>query len=772
MWTEVWGTGSGSAFSDTGKFGLVGKLNTELAAMFNETTVKALRRQCQNEAESCVKRECGAGYRSCYINDPWKSLSTATANAAGGFDADMARSLCMIPVKRSETCEAYFDIELAETLKNGKSDSWGSGFSTRAMWAGAGASGDAINTSAPNASTQAAADLYFTARNSSYEKESAMAAACSADAASADCTAKTAAYDTAKADEDSKYSSLRSTAQNNDQTIRNALSVSENALNLFTNLIADVSAAARAQLTKEQNAVKNRCEQHRGQSSFNNTYLWAEKPSTTGADNSLATNLSAGNTNMTFADTYPIMGLGDRAAKVGTAKLWGAFCQVEVRLTSTDRDIKRFLEGDTLDVKEVRGSNGNEGSAVGSSAFWENFGGIFTGASSLVPADCKNGDEKGTCTLKSKPNAYFSLGDAIMCGSWLKESDIDVLGQRVATVELEKGEASRDWISKNAGWIGGAIGAIGGGIGGGILANNLAKKADEKSLKENPACQQENLIAKQEELTACLRAVESKDYISRGGSNLCKFSGISGVKGAEKSILLDEGTAANDDAKKYADKASEYADKIITAAKAVQYDSADIASAPANADTDDAKKDARKTYFTGLGGAIKNTWNVVRPDSDKNIAKKIGNALDRMIFTGVNRIAVAKDVLGNPGLKDILIGAADVPTSSKDAVVKELNEALAAVGKLIGQDKRDEKCSDYEDGTAGRTALGAAGGALIGGAVLGIGTQAVVDSAFRVQQQKNGDAKMRAWFESVGSKIQCIIGGEVVGSYGDLIRLN
>jgi hypothetical protein len=70
------------------------------------------------------------------------------------------------------------------------------------------------------------------------------------------------------------------------------------------------------------------------------------------------------------------------------------------------------------------------------------------------------------------------------------------------------------------------------------------------------------------------------------------------------------------------------------------------------------------------------------------------------------------------------------------------------------------------------TWIGAAAGGLGGGLLAGGITQSAINEANRMRELKAGDAAVKAWFDNVGSKIQCTVGGRVVGSYGDIITLN
>jgi hypothetical protein len=930
MWTEVWGTGSGSAFSDTGKFGLVGKLNTELAAMFNETTVKALFMQCRNEAESCVRRECGTGYKNCYINDNNKALTdlwsgygtttgsasspgflSATAQAAGGFDDVMARDLCLIPVKRSESCNAYFDIEYAKANKANFSSAGAWGALSGALRANPStswseASGSGWSTSADGKSqTQtvyacSALKNYTFTETQSRQKDCAASGITIGACKDGGTTCTDAADKYTEADcawgswnESSSFSDITGKG-NNIQNARQEREMNSRCAaeetSLFANLTADIAATARAQLTKEQNIVKNRCEAHRGQSSMNSTYLWAKRP-----DMSATTGLMTGFTllqagagpnnsegeptdkaitqSRNYAEQYATFGLQDKRQPTGTADLFGAFCQVEVRMTSSDRAIKRFLEGEKMEITIFKDDfNQANNGKNGFEQFWANLENSFNKKSEL---------EKTEKSLASSPVAYFALGDAIMCGSWLRERDIDILGEYVAGEELKKGEASRDWASKNAGWIGAAIGAIGGGIGGGLLANKLAKDSDARALRDNPMCDPDIIQKSREKVVECQAVVRNNLAIMRAdptkhwtaSNDKCVYDGVKGLNGADKSIIVYK--LAGGDVGVQGNIGAEALESIAVSRGANIYDGISaVATAGAAGSNFTEKMDAARLIDTNAEKAVGvDGWTQQQKTDAENRRKDLimafvskfsqstttggetGTAEEQKIkgmaktaiidklktsqdlggmlaYTSASSIAngdyarLAGYFLNDANRSaaiaaaqqkvDDLVGTAGSATRGSEikdwgnlrgynyssgngsAYYNDTNYGSESVNFCDGNDcalnilavaekalidfnpntykatvagSIDLECSKYNDGTTGRTIAGAAIGAAVTGTVAGFATQMVADSAFRIQQQKNADAKMQAWFESVGSKIQCIVGGNIVGSYGDLIRL-
>ncbi|MFQ6739662.1 MAG: hypothetical protein ACLRFJ_03280 [Alphaproteobacteria bacterium] len=78
--------------------------------------------------------------------------------------------------------------------------------------------------------------------------------------------------------------------------------------------------------------------------------------------------------------------------------------------------------------------------------------------------------------------AYFAAGDAFTCGSWIKQSDLDNITNKVRANAISEGtQVSQDWTT---GMLT-ALGALGGGAGGFAIANKLQKDGGITGLINN-----------------------------------------------------------------------------------------------------------------------------------------------------------------------------------------------------------------------------------------------------------------------------------------------
>ena len=89
--------------------------------------------------------------------------------------------------------------------------------------------------------------------------------------------------------------------------------------------------------------------------------------------------------------------------------------------------------------------------------------------------DIKSDDIKVNEMLKDMSTRFFAVGDAFTCGSWISQSKLNEITQKVSeeaidATTLAGQERTRGWMT--------ALGTIGGAVGGGILTNKLLGKED------------------------------------------------------------------------------------------------------------------------------------------------------------------------------------------------------------------------------------------------------------------------------------------------------
>jgi len=103
--------------------------------------------------------------------------------------------------------------------------------------------------------------------------------------------------------------------------------------------------------------------------------------------------------------------------------------------------------------------------------------------------------------------------------------------------------------------------------------------------------------------------------------------------------------------------------------------------------------------------------------------------------------------------------------TSGDGVLNKLSAAEQALNKTKDPAAKEAQTKGIATG------VGAGVGALALGLGAGFMTQSIVDKNHELEKLKKSDEAVKKWFDNVGSKIQCSVGGKVLGSYGETIEL-
>ena len=633
IWNQVWGVVSGGQFRAENSMALGQRMTNELAGMFSQAAIRNTFLGCRAEAESCIRRECGDDFSRCYINDDTgvsasatafnHGRATATATAAGGFDDVMARGLCLIPIKRSNICLTFFDIEFARANAGTDNYQWGG------TWGGM---------------SGALANMQWGGHT---------------DTRSADAIMACSAHD------------------NNEDNPRCAALEQH----IFGELIADIASEARARITQRQNDAMQACIARRGPLGGNDlTFRWATRP----RDNDLI-----------FYPTFGIgSGFGDMTderfdftprPQPATSNLWGAFCQVQVGIRVRDRDMANLQHNNAI----------------------------------------------------ARSVAYFAMGDAVTCGSWILPSVLVEISDNIR----EGATADLNWAQRNRGVVTAlaTLGAVAaGGTGGAFLGRHIGGNIDDR--------------------------LHERETIRAGNANNAAYS----------ACMRDGDTPSSNQCTRQLEELRRCREIVQANVNHVRAHSSGIAAERVIVNPNRA---CRFTGISGIEGAnfSVNMAEIYNVTNDANA----GNVVIISETDGIATCRASCDDVGiehRPGcLRNCRLDVTDITANfavtNGRALLSQLDQAADALNDAIMQTERVGNEVERRNFTTGM----AIGGAVLGAAALGIPTGIMVNSALRTSTElaetKARDEAVQAWFDSVGNNIECIIGGERVGRFGDTIRV-
>ncbi|MBO5946797.1 MAG: hypothetical protein J6Q44_01480 [Alphaproteobacteria bacterium] len=377
---------------------------------------------------------------------------------------------------------------------------------------------------------------------------------------------------------------------------------------------------------------------------------------------------------------------------------------------------------------------------------------------------------------KDWSTAYFAAGDAFTCGSWIPQSALEEMAKSAGTDAREEKEASQYSGLK---WWTTAIGVLGGGVGGGYLGAGIQDGSvfsglTGKSKKDTKSLTEENCKKYYNSYTTAVADVNTRSAVPTYVNNLIDLveSNTTDATKLEKatqtrSALSQYQSAVSSAGMTFADKYGSASERDCTPAEkeaqAVAAADAQItALAPkctyrwATIDAYCADGKSNKGVFNTSGDT--NTEKQCCGDNDSvKIAAKA--AYDR-VNNSVCKVQVAASVTES---------AAQQSAAANNNVLTKKGELDAKMSELRSSCIALANADDDSDAQAKKkrnAALIGAGVTAIAGGALGYH---VVDEIQKQELSKAEQEAIKEFMDNVGSKIRCYIGGEEVGTYGDVI---
>lgn len=498
-------------------------------------------------------------------------------------------------------------------------------------------------------------------------------------------------------------------------------SISQSAENLFQEVLMDIEKEAQAKynakLTKEQNiCLQNNNGGIMGNKDNGSTFMWVKLKS-----NKVPKN-------------YAMKGLTTNQF-VASNDLYGSFCRAKITVVSDDKKIQDNLGGDAV--------------------------------------------------------AYFAVGDAFTCGSWISEATLNNISKAVGKeARKNAGEGSdADWYKKLWYTLGGtAVGGVGGFIGmdsiqrngntlGGLLSpkNNEYTKTEEKNEagktcnseldKANSAYQtfvlyEGNSAQQTEALRQYQEAVDHANKALRAARNAggdvkgIEFTVINGYTVAQDAVKGVYEWDVNDKNRVQTQinnvKNSGFCTANSGCTTEIERAEAILNAAPSKPDMT-AEVGYVKSYLTNAANAAKGA------DTGNTKTDTFTSALNEANGLTVNNLRVETKIDGQ---------------AATPAVPMDMSTAKATfptnISKLRDICTEMETAKEDTSGRRNRNLVAGGVGALAGG-LLGYGiTKNVLD----VKYEKAENAAIAEWLQEVGSHIHCYLGGEELGSYGDVISFD
>lgn len=711
--------------SESDIIGAVGKLNALLATSYNDAAIENMKKQCETIAKSCVRSMCGKDYINCYRNRTdviSGSYATNTdldrsMNKVGGIlDYNIVMGLCMDTVKSSSVCEEHLKVATAEWRNSVDNASWGDNTSVRDAWLGA-------NTTSVTGTTTN--EIVIECYASGPAADGTLCAgtmepingACEGVMDENGCI-----YDQPLTETYSEYA------------------LSNGATTLFQKLLVEeekrVQSIYNGKITKEQNVcLSNNNGGIVGANENGSTFMWVK--------------LKSGRVPKTYAQK----GLTENQFSP-SSDLYGSFCRVKVTVTSDDKYIQDELGKDST--------------------------------------------------------AYFAVGDVFTCGSWISQKTLQKISDKVANRALcEQGYGQ--WVDGNCvvdaqhlsakekrSWalgtvlptvlagIGGFAGTdalqrSGASLGGLLSGEGISTTSDRKEFADKCATYANDAMNKYIVATA---NGSSSDFVSavNSANEAKKWARKAGVNVSNIDFVIP-GEATTGSSGKYKWSDSTQINNIVNSATEIKSKAETSLGTARSNESVFCVTQTTSTSGTLTSAGTTNSQMVdavqcqnAREEVSKqqgiiNAASGVISAASRApVSADDNSLSNAMVALRtkdstfnvNPVAIDTIVPASDYASASS---------AYSSVTLKSNIETLSDACSDIADGKI-KTSLGknVLGGLISAGAAGGI-SWAITKNALEGTKENIKNEAAQQWMNEVGDHIQCYVGTEELGTYGDQVSI-
>jgi len=723
------GTASGTVTPSRGvnandPLGAIASLNAMLATSYNDGALANLKKQCQTVALLCVRSMCGTDYVNCYrnrtdiiidgtYNTNSKTLDRSMNKVGGLLDYNIVIGLCMNTVKTSSVCEEHLKLATSDWIEEQDTESWGSNTSVRDAWY------ESNTTSLLTGTTDGVlVGCAISADQASSNENCIEGSIVSVTPPTNDCSGVM--------DESGCLYTTEIRQGQSEYVLENG------AKTLFQTLLRDVELEVQmkynAKLTKEQNmCLANNNGGLAGKNGSEATFQWVKLKSNKVPSNYAAKGLST-------------------SQFTTSNDLYGSFCRAKITIMSDDKAIQDNLGGESV--------------------------------------------------------AYFAVGDPFTCGSWIKQSTLDTISKAVgdAAYNREKDRNKRgDEIERRWWTIGSAlVGGVGGYAGmdalqrgngtlGGLLnpsknsytTTNTKNSEGQSCLDDIASARKEyakvakNVHNEYEEAAvnnynrAVNYANSALSHARKGKANVSgiEFAPLYGYT-AETSDKYIWNTVSvntiNGHIRNITDTYGKFCDRYC------ESDIVDVTTILAQSPADEH---ATK-QISDLKTILKRATEKVTSEAQKTL-----NERDYTLVSGTSAHDQAK--LAQQKMRDINtdIGKGDflnvgkVPGEAAKQMVltgKDSNALETFPTALRDLEDECQKLVDATENTSGRLTKNLIAGG-VGAGLSALVAYHIVDDTQKLKYSKAEQEAIDQWMNEVGSHIKCYLGGEELGSYGDVI---
>ena len=380
--------------------------------------------------------------------------------------------------------------------------------------------------------------------------------------------------------------------------------------------------------------------------------------------------------------------------------------------------------------------------------------------------------------LGDKATAYFAVGDAFTCGSWIDQKTLDNITKAVGEkARKDAGEGSTKekiayaWATIGGGLGGGALGFFGmdalqknGGSLGGLLDGKGIKQTKSDSA-DVAACLDSVLDARTE-----YNSITPSDTNAVASKKFAKA-----VDAANKALRSARSAGVETNVTSF--KMASYKDAVAGTESVTGYHYTDADKDRILEIIEDIKRTGGNQCGNDCEAELAKVESILNetPTSTSDRGSIVTRYLKNARYECNNK----KDNDGKcknitiPSLS--LVAVADKEVTGDDAGSRLQDDTYYTTTFLSDLSTLEKACQEADKGESeddrksrrNKNLIAGAVGTAVGSA-LGAGITA---SVLQAKYEKAENEAIATWMEEVGDHIQCYIGGEELGSYGDTISI-
>ena len=373
--------------------------------------------------------------------------------------------------------------------------------------------------------------------------------------------------------------------------------------------------------------------------------------------------------------------------------------------------------------------------------------------------------------LGDKATAYFAVGDAFTCGSWIDQKTLNKITDVVAEEARKKAGEGSDKEKIAIAW-GTVAPALVGGVATFFGANSLQKNGGLGGLIKGTGNDKDT----EKQLDNCLKKVESARKSYNNAKVADSATAVSYFRSAvnDANDALSAAKRAGVDVSDFSSFEIERKENSIAGAETItgyHYNQDDVYTIRAKMNEIRSKGGTNcgnecNRYLNDVEEMLARAAGAESTDQGRNVRSMLDSAKTECNNRQENGNCKNVNIPDSLTLRVVADKTKDADKIDVQmGVSSNFGDKLKDLENACSTKKNESESDDARKKRATTSAIAAGAGTLVAGA-LGAG---ITRSVQKAKYENAANEAVAAWMEEIGEHIQCYLGTEEVGTYGDVV---